>query len=50
MANLLAGLVEAYVCRGCGLTELYTRGAQAIPVDGEIMREIKGPEGQDPYR
>jgi predicted nucleic-acid-binding Zn-ribbon protein len=27
------GQVQAYVCRGCTYTELYTAGAETIPVD-----------------
>ncbi len=27
------GNLQAYVCRGCGYTELYTLGAAAMPVD-----------------
>lgn len=27
------GVLQAYVCRGCGFTELYTQGASAIPAD-----------------
>ena len=38
-----AGLVEAYVCRGCGHTEFYTRDPESIPVDGVVVRAI-GPE------
>jgi predicted nucleic-acid-binding Zn-ribbon protein len=36
------GQLQAYVCRGCGYTELYTVGAAALPVDripgAEILR------------
>ena len=27
------GALQAYVCRGCGHTELYTENASALPVD-----------------
>jgi predicted nucleic-acid-binding Zn-ribbon protein len=27
------GKIQAYVCRGCGYTELYTVEAQALPAD-----------------
>jgi predicted nucleic-acid-binding Zn-ribbon protein len=27
------GMLQAYVCRSCGYTELYTAHASAIPVD-----------------
>jgi hypothetical protein len=42
-----AGLVEAYVCRACGFTELYTRDPESIPVDGTVIRAI-GPEVEEP--
>ena len=45
-----AGVVEAFVCRACGFTELYTRGADQIPIDGTLVREIVGPEPEGPYR
>jgi predicted nucleic-acid-binding Zn-ribbon protein len=37
-----AGLVEAYVCRVCGLTELYTIDPEAIEVDGVLVKEVNG--------
>ena len=46
------GGFEAYMCRACGYTELYTRDPEAIPVDGTLVRELDG--GRDdkggPYR
>lgn len=27
------GQIQAYICRGCGFTELYTSGAEKLPVD-----------------
>ncbi len=45
-----AGLVEAYVCRKCGFTELYTRDVDAIEVDGELVRELRAPIGEGPFR
>jgi tetratricopeptide (TPR) repeat protein len=47
---ITAGLVEAYVCRGCGYTELYTKDPSQIPVDGKYVQELVGPEVKDPYR
>jgi predicted nucleic-acid-binding Zn-ribbon protein len=44
-----AGAVQAYVCRRCGFTELYTKDPESIPVDGTAVREIVGPE-TSPYR
>ncbi len=43
------GMVEAYVCRRCGFTELYTRDPASIPIDGETTRLIQTPE-PPPYR
>ncbi len=31
--DIETGALQAYVCRGCGYTELYTAQASAIPVD-----------------
>lgn len=45
-----AGLVEAYVCRKCGFTELYTRGVEHIEVDGALVRELRAPTGEGPFR
>lgn len=45
-----AGLVEAFICRACGLTELYTRDPDELEVDGEMVREIEGPPSQGPFR
>ena len=45
-----AGLVEAFVCRQCGFTELYTRSAEQIPVDGDLVRELVAPHGTGPFR
>jgi predicted nucleic-acid-binding Zn-ribbon protein len=45
-----AGLVEAFICRACGLTELYTRDPENIEVDGELVREVVGPPAQGPFR
>lgn len=44
------GLVEAYVCRACGYTELYTRAPDQIPIDGIHVREIVGHASDAPYR
>jgi hypothetical protein len=46
MANV--GRVEAYVCRGCGFTEFYTKDLGDIPVDGKYVVAIEG--GRAPYR
>jgi hypothetical protein len=44
------GLVEAFVCKRCGYTELYTREPDSIPIDGHYVREVRGPEPAGPYR
>src|SRR5262245_29670245 len=45
-----AGIVQAYICRGCGYTELYTRDPDAIPVDGVVVRALHGRAKTGPYR
>lgn len=45
-----AGLVEAFVCRACGFTELYTCDPEQIPVDGELVYELSGPPTEGAYR
>jgi predicted nucleic-acid-binding Zn-ribbon protein len=47
---MAAGLVEAFICRRCGLTELYTRDASELEADGELVREVSGPPRQGPFR
>jgi predicted nucleic-acid-binding Zn-ribbon protein len=31
--DIEVGTLQAYVCRGCGYTEMYTMGAASLPVD-----------------
>ncbi len=45
----IAGLVEAYVCESCGLTELFTLQPQQIPVDGRYVRRLTR-ANRGPYR
>jgi len=46
-----AGLLSACVCRRCGYTELYTANAGNIPIDGQHISELVGPEpSETPYR
>jgi predicted nucleic-acid-binding Zn-ribbon protein len=45
-----AGEISAYVCKRCGYTELYTQGVDQIPIDGTRVRELVGPEPDDPSR
>lgn len=47
---MAAGLVEAFICRRCGLTELYTRDVEEIEIDGELVHEVSGPPAQGPFR
>ena len=44
------GLLSAAVCRRCGFTELYTLAPESIEVDDRYIREVVGPEQNDPYR
>ncbi len=41
------GNLQAYVCRGCGYTELYTANARALPVDkipgAKLLNGQEGP-------
>jgi predicted nucleic-acid-binding Zn-ribbon protein len=42
------GKLQAYVCRACGYTELYTHGAKDIPLDkipGAKILDAKSPAG-----
>jgi predicted nucleic-acid-binding Zn-ribbon protein len=43
-----AGRVEAWVCRTCGFTELYTVDVAKIPIDGDLVVAISG--AGSPYR
>lgn len=31
--DIEVGAIQAYVCRGCGFTEMYTAQANSLPVD-----------------
>jgi hypothetical protein len=44
------GIIEAYVCRGCGLTELYTEGAADIPIGPEYGTELIEVTTDGPFR
>lgn len=46
----LSGILRAYVCRGCGYTEFYTELPETVPVDGDLVRLLKGPDKPAPYR
>ncbi len=43
------GELTAYVCKGCGYTELYAADPQDIHVDGVVVREL-GVDAAGPYR
>ncbi len=45
------GLLEVYVCRGCGATEWYCVDVEKIPIDPHLMTElIEYGDGDGPYR
>lgn len=44
------GVFEAYICRKCGYTELYTRDAASIPIGPEYATEELDMSGATPYR
>jgi hypothetical protein len=44
------GLVEAYVCRACGLTELYTHRPRDIPIGPEFGTELFTLASDGPFR
>ncbi len=44
-----AGALSAAVCKACGFVEWYVADPGAIPVDGEIVKEVSAPD-DGPYR
>lgn len=44
------GRLSATVCRACGFTELYTRGVEMIPVDGDRVVLLESQPAPAPYR
>lgn len=44
------GIFEAYICRSCGYTELYTRAPSEIPLGPEYATELFDVGGEGPYR
>jgi predicted nucleic-acid-binding Zn-ribbon protein len=44
------GVLEAYVCRQCGFTELYARNAATIPIGVEFGTELIDVGTGSPYR
>ncbi len=44
------GLIEAYICAGCGLIEWYVKDPGTIPVDGERISRLPGRPPGAPYR
>jgi predicted nucleic-acid-binding Zn-ribbon protein len=44
------GRVQAYVCRACGFTELYTADVADIPIDGHFVVAVTGPAKGSPFR
>jgi hypothetical protein len=45
-----AGELSALVCKRCGYAELYVASPESIPVDGDYVREVIGPEPAGPSR
>jgi hypothetical protein len=49
--SLRLGIIEAYACRQCGFTELYTHEAAAIPIGPEFGTELVDlPPPEGPFR
>lgn len=44
------GSFEAYICRGCGYTEMYARAPTEIPIGPEHATELFDVGGEAPYR
>lgn len=44
------GHIEAYVCRGCGHTELYVPDADQLPIGPQHGTELFEVAGDSPYR
>jgi hypothetical protein len=44
------GVLVAYICQGCGLTELYTAGFQHLPIGPQFGTELVKVGGTDPFR
>jgi hypothetical protein len=46
----IVGAMNAYVCRQCGFTELYTTAPQEIPIGEEYATELFEVQEPPPYR
>ncbi len=44
------GLLELYICTGCGLSEWYCHDPDRIPIGPEYMTELIDLESSSPYR
>jgi hypothetical protein len=44
------GVISAFVCRSCGLTELYAHEPHKIPIGPEYATDLIDIAGQQPYR
>jgi hypothetical protein len=44
------GIIEAYACRGCGLTELYTTDIADVPIGPEYGTELIEVASDGPFR
>jgi predicted nucleic-acid-binding Zn-ribbon protein len=44
------GVLEAFVCVGCGYTEWYTKEPHRIPIDGKAVRLLDATGPKSGYR
>lgn len=44
------GLLEMYVCRGCGYIEWYCSDPQTVPIGPQFMTELVEQSPDGPYR
>lgn len=44
------GKIEAYICKKCGFTELYTREPDKIPLDAVAGARVLSRKDRAPYR
>ena len=44
------GIMEARICRACGLTEIYTQAPETIPIGPEYGTELVEASDTGPFR
>ncbi len=44
------GVLEMYICRGCGFTDWYCQDPENIPIGPEYMTEEVDVSGEEPHR